>query len=208
MYCFVGGRPRAFSTLTLLAPTCVRWTSEKSADHVGQEVGSRIADLVQRLFGDHRRNDQAAGAVRLGDNEASVASALGDRIADIVPIGHALPIAERSACRLRTAFQDMADQAAGTEAVVVVGRPAELVHQNAERKRAVGAAAGNDNIGAALERRLDGKRAQIGIGGQQARRQPFTRNGFAQTVGAKLVDQWHDVVAFDHGDASATGPAR
>ena len=157
LYCFVGGRPRAFSTLTLLAPTCVSRTVGKIGRHVGQEIGSGVADLVQRLFGDHRRNDQTAGAFRLGDNEASVASAFRDGIADIVPIGHFLPIAEGAAGRLRAAFQDVADQAAGTETVIVVGRPAELVHQNAERKRAVGAAAGNDDIGAAVERRLDGK---------------------------------------------------
>ena len=145
----------------------------KIGSHVGQKIGRRIADLVKRLLGNHCRHDQASGAVRLGDHKASVAAALCDGIPDIVPIGHLLPIAECSAGRLRSAFQDVANQTAGAKAVVVVRRPAELVHQDAERKGAIGASAGDDNVGGAVKGCLDGKCAEIGVRRQQPRRQPL-----------------------------------
>ena len=138
--------------------------------HIGQKIGSRVADLIECLFGNHRRYDQAAGALGLGDDEASVASALRNGIADIVPIGHFVPIAEGSAGRLRAAFQNMADQTAGAKAIIVIRCPVEFVHEYAERKRAVGAPAGNDDVGAAVESRLDGKGAEIGVRRQQPRR--------------------------------------
>ena len=148
-------------------------------DHVRKDVGGRIADLVQHLLGDRRRHDQPAGLRRLPQHEAAVDFARRDRIADILPAGHLVPIGMHAAGRLRAAFEDVTDQAAGGEPVVIVGLPAEFVHQDAERERAVGAAPGDHDVGAAIERGRDRQRAEIGIGGEQLRRQRLAGRSLA-----------------------------
>ena len=70
--------------------------------------------------------------------------------------GTALPVGVQAAGRLAAAFDDVAGEAAGGQPVVVVGPPAELVHQHAERDRAVDAAAGDDDVGARVQRRAIG----------------------------------------------------
>ena len=82
-----------------------------------------------------------------------------------------MPVGEVAAGGLRAAFQDMADQAAGTEPVVIVRGPAEFMHQNAERQRAVGATAGDDDVGARGESGCDRQRAEIGVCSQELGRQ-------------------------------------
>ena len=103
------------------------------ADHVRQQVAGRIADLVQQLLPDGGRRDEPAGLRRLGDDEAAVFAALDDRVADVGPVGHRGPVGVQAACRLAAAFDDVAGEAARGEPVEVVGGPAELVHQHAER---------------------------------------------------------------------------
>ena len=90
---------------------------------------------------------------RLGDDEAAVGAALDDRVADVRPVGHRGPVGVQAAGGLAAAFDDVAGEAARGEPVEVVGRPAELVHQHAERHRAVDAAAGDDDVGARVQRR-------------------------------------------------------
>ena len=74
----------------------------------------------------------------------------------------------QSAGGLRAAFDDVAGEAAGGQQIVVGRRPAELVDQRAERHRAVDAAAGNDDVGARVERLRDGEGAEVGIGAEDA----------------------------------------
>ena len=176
-------------------------------DHVGKDVGRRIADFVQHLFGDGGRHDQPAGIVWLPQREAAVDFAGRDRIADIFPARHLLPIGMHAAGRLRPAFEDVTHKAAGCEPVVIVGRPAEFMHQDAERQRRIRATPGDDDIGATIERRRDRQRAEIGVGGQKLRRQRFARRSFADR-GAQRVDARHHVVAVRPPRSSATVQVR
>ena len=73
--------------------------------------------------------------------------------------GDVLPVGGDAAGRLGAAFEDMANEAAHGEAVVVVRSPAEGMDQRTERQRAVGAASGDDDVGAARQsRRRSGMR--------------------------------------------------
>ena len=103
-------------------------------DHVGQGVALRVAHLVEDLLGHGGRGDQPAGARRLGDDERSVGVTLDHGIADVGPVGHVLPVGEQAAGGLGAAFDDVAGQGAGGEAVIVGVGPAELVHQRPQRQ--------------------------------------------------------------------------
>src|SRR5438477_2415810 len=85
------------------------------------------------------------------------------------------------------------------QAIEVVAGPTELVHQRAERNRAVDAAAGDDDLRALVERLLDRQRAQVSIGADQLIGQ-LARAVQALDAGcAQFLEQRHRVVAFDEG---------
>jgi hypothetical protein len=175
-------------------------TFVKSARDVGQEIRGRIVDLGQELLRCARRCDEPAGAGRLGEHEAAVGVALGDRVADVVPAGHLLPVGEEAARGLRPAFEQVADQAAGGEAIVVIGGPTELVHQDAEGQGAVDAAAGDDDVGAQIEGSGNRYRAEIGICRGQGAWQRGAGDPLKRALFAQGVQLAHQVVAFDDGD--------
>jgi hypothetical protein len=85
-----------------------------------------------------RDADHAAGVGVLGDDELAVRLHLGDRIADVEHRRDALPVGEVAAGHLRAALEEVPGGDAGGEAVPVVPRPAELVHQRREDERRVG----------------------------------------------------------------------
>jgi len=115
-----------------------------------------------------------------------------------VPIRHRLPVAERSACRLRTALQDMANKTTGSEAIVVIGSPVEFVHQYAECKRTVSASPRNYDVRTAVECCLYWDRTEIGVRCQQPIWQTIAGHHLPQTAGSKPIGQRHDVVTFHH----------
>jgi hypothetical protein len=170
------------------------------AHHVGQDVGTRIADLVEHLLAHGRGAHQPAGARWLGDDEAAVSAALGDRKAHVVPAGHALPVGVVAAGGLRAAFDQVPGQAALRELVEVVGRPAEVRDQRRQRHRAVHAAAGDDDVGARGKRRRDRERAEVGVGAHHLGRERRAGEHLLRAGRAQRLDLRHQVVAEHRGD--------
>ena len=91
------------------------------ADHVRQQVGARIADLVEQLLADRVRRDETARSFRLGDDEAAVGLALDDREPHVLVARHRRPVGEVAAGALRAALDDVAGERALREPIVVVG---------------------------------------------------------------------------------------
>ena len=118
------------------------------AGHIRQQVSARIADLVEQLFAHRRATHQAASAWHLADGEAAVGLDLRDRITDMGPVGNALPVGEQSARGLTTALENVADQTAASELIVLVHRPAKVVDQRTQGHGTVDAAPGDHHIGA------------------------------------------------------------
>ena len=116
------------------------------------------------------------------------------------PVGHFVPVGMQPAGGLATAFDDVAGQAARGEAVEIVCGPAELVHQRAQRHRAVDAAPGDHHLRPGIERARDRPRAEIGIGRQQPRRQRLTGIHVARAAIAQLIHYRHQVVTQHHRD--------
>ena len=75
------------------------------------------------------------------------------------------------------------------------------MHQRAKRQGAVGAAAGDHDIGPAIKRGLDRKRAQIGIRGEHPPRQGGARDRLGHAGRAQAVDHGDQIIALAHGDA-------
>ena len=73
-------------------------------------------------------------------------------------------VREVAAAQLPRALEQMADHRAAREAVDVTGCPAVLVHERRHEQRRIGDAAGDDDVGAAGERRQHRLRAEIGVG--------------------------------------------
>ncbi len=171
----------------------------KIGNDIRENIGGRIADFVQHLLGNRRRHDQTASIVRLRQHETAIGAAGCDRITDIVPVRH-LP---QSVC---TPPVDCGPHSriwptrlAGREPIVIVRRPLKLVHQDAERQRAIRATPGDDDIGAAIERRRNRQRAEIGVCRQQLRRQRLAGRRFARRCPQRIDARQH-IVAFNHRD--------
>ena len=125
----IGGRSaaRAFdehAMRTRLAFLRHRHLSE-IAHHVRQDVGRRITDFVEHLLGDDSGRDETAGARGFGNDEGAVGVTFDNRVTDIGPIRHALPIGEEATRGLRAAFDDVAGQ--GTLCEFVEGILCEFV---------------------------------------------------------------------------------
>ena len=78
-------------------------------------------------------------------------------------------VGEIAAAQLARAFEQMANRGAACEAIDVIGRPPELVHERRNEQRGIGNATGDHDIGAARERGHQRLRAQIGIGRHERR---------------------------------------
>ena len=168
------------------------------ADHVRENIGARVADFVEHLLAHRGRGHQAAGAGRFGDHERAVLVALGDREAHVVKVRHLAPVGEVAAGALGAAFDHMAGQGALGELVVVVVGPFEFVHQRAQHQGRIGDAAGQHQVGAGVQRRLDRQGAQVGVHGHGDRRQAGA--GVQLLAVAELVAAAVEVVAFHQGD--------
>ena len=92
----------------------------------------------------------------------------------------------------------MPDQAARSEAVIVVHFPAKGVNQRAERKRTVDAATGDDDIGTGIERNRNRFRTQIGVGGQHFLRDGLARLPLARALGTKRIQHGQQIITLHH----------
>ena len=126
---------------------------------------------------------------------------LGDGKAHAVPARrHLLPVREVAAGGLAAAFDQMPGERAGGEAVPVLGRPAELVDQRAQGHGAVDHAAGDDDIGARIQRRRDRERAEVGVGTRQLRGQRLAVEHLAHAARAQFFAAFQQLVTFDGAD--------
>ncbi len=130
------------------------------AGDIGQAIGRGITDLVEHLLTDGERSDEPTSCLRFGEDEAAIIAAFDDGKAHVVPAGHLVPVGCDAAGDLRAAFDEMAGKASRREAVIVVRRPAEGMHERAKGDGRIDAAAGDDDVGACFERRGDGARAR------------------------------------------------
>ena len=170
------------------------------AGHIGNEIGLRVADFIQHLFGHGADADQAAGAFGLGDDQRAIAGAFGNRAADTVPAGHIAPIGEGAAGRLRPAFDQVPGQRAGSQKIEIARPPAEFMDQRPQRQRRIDNAPGDDDIGAAGQRRRDGKRPEIGVAAGQPVRRKRRAIGHVDRAGGKFGGARRQVVAGDGRD--------
>ena len=118
------------------------------------------------------------------------------------PIGHRVPVGVQSARGLAATFNDVTHQASCSQQIQRVAAPAELVHQDPQCHGGIHTAPGDDHLRPGVQGRLDRQRAQIGVGRQDLRRQWRAALHFTHRRGrrAQLINQWHDVVARDHGN--------
>ena len=171
------------------------------ADDVRQDVGRRIADLIEHLFGDRQRRHRAAGVLRLGDDEGAVGETFGDRPADVFPAGfHIAPVREIAARDLRAAFEQMAAQRALSQQIVVRWLPLEFVDQRRERDSGIDAAAREHDIGAGVERCSDREGAEIGVDAHQLRRKARARLHLPDVERAQFLLAVEEIVAFHGAD--------
>ena len=175
--------------------------SEVAGD-VRQQIGGGIADLIEDLLRDHGRRDEATGSRRLRDGEVAVEAALDDRVADVRPVGHRVPVGEETARSLTAAFDDVASETACGEPIVVVRRPAELVHQHAQGDGRVDAPTGDHHVGPRIQCRLDRQGTEVRIRRDDALGEWHAALQLAHGLLrlSQLRDEWHDVVTGDHGD--------
>ena len=197
----VGGRqPARAAHFHAVGPHLRERDVGEVAHHVGQDVGARVADLVEHLLAHGGGAHQPAGARRLGDDEAAFGAALGDREAHVVPAGHAGPIGVVAAGGLRAAFDQVAGEAALRQLVQVVGGPTEARDQRSQRHRAVHAASGDHDVGARGQRCGDGEGAQVGVGAHDLGGESCAGEHLLRAGRAQRLDLRHQVVAEDGGD--------
>ncbi|CRQ82760.1 hypothetical protein PAERUG_E16_London_17_VIM_2_04_14_02801 [Pseudomonas aeruginosa] len=170
------------------------------ADHVGQQVGAWVADLVEHLFADAQFADQATGAGRLGHHEAPVGLDLDDGETDVLVVRHLLPVGEIAACALRAAFDDVPGEGGLGQSVVVVPGPAELVHQGGADHRAVDHPAGDHDIRAQAQGLDDARRAEVGVERDAHRRERRVAEHLADAGLGQFGLARLQVVAMEHGD--------
>jgi hypothetical protein len=119
----------------------------KVTDHIGQHIGLRITDLVKDLFADGGAGHQTARALWLGNDEGAIGGAFDNRIANMGPVRHALPIGKEPARGLRPALDDVTGQGAARQLIIVAGLPAKFVHQGGEHEGGIDHPARDDHIG-------------------------------------------------------------
>ena len=125
----------------------------------------RIADFIKQLLGHAELADQAARAFDFIDGELAVGADLDDGKTDVRVVRHLAPIGEIAAGALGAAFDDVPGQGGLGEAVVVVPRPVEFMHQRCADHCAVDHATGDDDIRAQCQRLGNARRTEVGIRG-------------------------------------------
>ena len=177
---------------------------------VGCQNRGRVEDLVQQLFGGRRAIDHAPGTRRLGQHHAAVAGDFNDRVAHLFQPGHVGPAVVVAAAGLRAAFEQVAGDHARGDAVPV--SPAEFMQQRADGERHVGATAGDHDVGAAVECLANRRRAEVGVGAEDAAGHGGKRPAVVQAGERFLAGEGgqhsQQVVAVDHRDLEAVAHAR
>src|SRR5471032_2375870 len=90
------------------------------ADHIGQQVGARVADFIQQLFGHTEFADQPARTVDFIDGELAVGTDLYDGKTNVLVVRHVTPIGEVATGALCAAFDDVPGEGGLGEAVIVL----------------------------------------------------------------------------------------
>ena len=130
-----------------LFPDLFQLQTSEITDHIGQHIGLGITDLIEDLFADRGAGDQTARALRLGDDEGAIGGAFDNRIANMGPVRHALPIGKEPARGLRPALDDVTGQRATGKLIIIAGLPAELEHQGREHEGGIDHPARDHHIG-------------------------------------------------------------
>ncbi|MNQ75651.1 hypothetical protein D3C85_904550 [compost metagenome] len=170
------------------------------ADHVGQQVGARVADLVEHLLADRERRDQAAGTFRLGHAETAIGLDFDDGEADVLVIRHRFPVGEVATGALGATLDQVAGEGGLGQLVVVAPGPTELVDQGGADHRTVHHPASDDDIGALFQRGHYARRAQVGVDRDAQGRQRGAAEHLADTGLGQLTELGLQVVAMQHGD--------
>jgi hypothetical protein len=168
---------------------------------IGREVGVRIRDLVEQLLGGGGDVQHAAGPVELAERRGAVGVDVREREAEAREPGHVLAagIGVVAAAQLAGALEQVAHYRAAGQALDVVGRPTECVHQRRDEERRVGDAAGDDDLCAAVDRGQQRVRAEIGIRGHDRAVRGQWLAGLERAH--VVVDRVEHIVAGDGRDA-------
>src|SRR5205823_10762753 len=97
----------------------------------------------------------------------AISSYFHDGESDVVIVRNVQPIGADPAGNLRAAFDQVAGNRGPGNMIVVVHRPAEMCDTRRDGETWIGHAAGDDNIGAAIERVDDRRGADVSVGGDK-----------------------------------------
>ena len=129
----------------------------------------RVAHFVDELFRDRSDVDPASRPGMLDEIERAIAPRLDNRVADVRHVRDRAPVAQAvSPAALRSALDDVARDGARGDLIPGVARPAEGMHQRSEGQSRIGDAAGDHDVRAALQRKGNGRSAEVCVGGQNA----------------------------------------
>ncbi len=144
----LSGRRQAFGAVHLhrVPALLQQFDLSEIAHHVGQQVCARVTDFIQHLFAHRQRRDQPTGAFGFADDELAVGADFDDGKTDVFVVGHGAPVGEVAARALGAAFDDVPGQCRLGELVVVMPRPAELMHQRGADHRTVDHAPGDHDV--------------------------------------------------------------
>jgi len=196
-----GKAPRAADRHPI-RPRIVERDAGKIAHHVRQDVGARIADLVEQLLAHREAGDDSRRSRGLRQRETSIGGDLGQRVADLRDVARLAPVGEIAAGGLGPAFDEVAGERTGGQQVVVVRLPAEGVDAAGERERAVGAAAGNHDVRTFAQSLCDRERAEIGVDGlhRGGVGKRVAREHLAHAGRCKFCCARQEIVALHNGD--------
>src|SRR5271165_2547502 len=98
------------------------------------------------------------------DYERAIRFGFDDGIADVREIGHVLPACGAvSAGTLRAALDDVAGNDSRRETIPIVRFPIETLDHGREGESGIGAAAGDDDVGAGCERLGEREGSNVGV---------------------------------------------
>src|SRR6185369_10239654 len=104
------------------------------SDAIRRDVLVRIAHLVDQLLLNGRDDYPTTRALVFGDHERSIRRSFDDRETDVSKIRDTAPLVLAIATRsLRSAFDDVTSNRAGSEMVPIVMGPAKLVNHRRQR---------------------------------------------------------------------------
>ncbi len=170
------------------------------AHHVGQHVGSGIADLIEHLLDDGAPVHQGVAARRGGDLETAIGAHRHDRETRIYPAWGVLPVGEQTTRGLGSAFNQVPGKAATRELIEFLRSPAEFVHQWPKRQRAVDTAAGDDNVRGGIQRRCNRLSTQVGVHTDRLLGNRGAPAHLAHVAVPQLIQPGQQVITADRGD--------